>query len=69
MGVCGRVDLVRARVRDLVLAEIDAAKRVAAAVRDRVFRAGAVMSTDARTAARRLDRFRVGKIVIGADTL
>ena len=69
MGVCGRVDLVCARVRDLVLAEIDAAKRVAAAVRDRVFRAGAVMSTDARTAARCLDRFCVGTLVIGVDTL
>ena len=34
-----------------------------------VFRAGAVMSTTARTAARRLERFRVGTLVIGADTL
>ena len=51
MGVCGRVNRGRARVRDLVLAEIDAAKCVAAAVRDRVFRAGAVMLTDARTGA------------------
>ena len=69
MGVCGRVDLVCARVRDLVLAEIDAAKRIAAAVRYRVFRLDAVMSTDDCTAARRLDRFRVVTLVIGADTL
>ena len=54
VGVCGRVDLVRAFVRALVLLEIDAARRVSAAVRDRVFRAGAVMSTAARTSARRL---------------
>lgn len=32
VGVCGRVDFVRARIRDLVLAAIDAAKRVASAV-------------------------------------
>ena len=52
-----------------MLLEIDAARRVAAAVRDRVFRAGAVMSTAARTAARRLESFVVGTLVIGADTL
>jgi hypothetical protein len=69
VGICGRVDLVRARVRALVLVEIDAARRVAVAVRDRVFRAGAVMSTGARTDAHRFDRFRVGRAVIGADTL
>ena len=69
MGVCGRVDLVRARVRALVLVEIDAARRVAVAVQDRVFRAGAVMSTGARIAVRRFDRFLVGTLVIGADTL
>ena len=69
MGVCERVDLVRALVRTLVLLEIDAARRVAAAVRDRVLRAGAVMSTCGLKAARRFDRFRVGAVVIGADTL
>ena len=69
VGVCGRVGLVRAFVRALVLLEIDAARRVAAAVRDRVFRAGAVMSTVACMAARRLERFCVGTLVIGADTL
>ena len=68
-GGCHALDLVRAFVRALVLLEIDAARRVAAAVRDRVFRAGAVMSTAACTAARRLERFRVGTLVIGADTL
>ena len=47
VGVCGRIDFVRARVRDLVLAAIDAAKRVTVVVRDRMFRAGAVMSTGA----------------------
>ena len=69
VGVCGRVDFVRAFVRVLVLLELDSERRVAAAVQDRVFRAGAVMSTAARTAARRLERFRVGTLVIGADTL
>ena len=69
MGVCGRVDLVCAFVRALVLFEIDAARRVAAVVRDRVFRAGAAMSIAARTAVRRLARFRVGTLVRGADTL
>ena len=69
VGVGGRVDLVRAFVRALVLLEIDAARRMAAAVRDRMFHAGAVMSTAAFKAARRLERFRVGTLVIGADTL
>ena len=69
VGVCGGFDLVRAFVRALVLLEIDAARRVAAVVRERVFRAGAVMSTAARTAARRLEIFRVGTLVIGADNL
>ena len=69
VGVCGRADLVRAFVRALVLLEIGAVRRVAAAVRERVFRAGAVMSIAARTAARRLERFIVGTLVIGADTL
>ena len=32
VGVCGRVNLVRAFVRALVLLEIDAARRVAAAL-------------------------------------
>ena len=62
MGVCGRVDLARVFVRALVPVEIDADRRVAAAVQDRVFRAGAVMSTDSRTAARRFDRFRAGNL-------
>ena len=69
VGVCGRADLVRAFVRALVLLEIVAVRRVAATIRERVFRAGAVMSTAACTAARRLKRFRVGTLVIGADTL
>ena len=69
VDVCGRVDLVRAFVRALVLLEIDVTRRVAAAVRDRVFRAGAVMSTADCIAARRLERFRVGTLVICADTL
>jgi hypothetical protein len=69
VGVSGRVDFVRALVRALVLFKMDAARRVAAAVRDRVFRAGALMSTDGRTAARRFDRFRAGTVVIGTDTL
>ena len=69
MGIYGRVDLVRAFICALLLLEIDAARRVAAAVRDRVFRAGAVMSTAACMVARRLDRFCVGTLVIGADTL
>ena len=60
---------MRAFVRALVLLEIDAARRVAAAVRERVFRAGAVMSIAACTAARRLESFRVGTLVIGAYTL
>ena len=69
VGVCGRVDLVRAFVRALVLLEIDATRRVAAVVRNRVFRAGALMSTAACIDARRLERFRVGTLVIGADTI
>jgi hypothetical protein len=69
VGVCGRVDLVRAFVRALVLFEIDAARRVAAAVRDRVFRAAAGMLTHGRTAARRFDRFRAGIVVIVTDIL
>ena len=68
-GVCVRVDLVRAFVCARVLLEIDAARRVAATVQDHVFRAGEVMSTDACIAERRLERFRVGTLVIGADTL
>ena len=60
---------MRAFFRALVLLEIGAVRCVAAAVRERVFRAGAVMSTAALTAARRLERFRVGTLVIGADTL
>ena len=69
VGVCGLFDLVRTFVCALVLPEIDAARRVAAAVRDRLFRAGAVMSNAARTTARLFERFRVGTLVIGADTL
>jgi hypothetical protein len=69
VGACGRADLVRAFVRSRLLLEIDAARRVAAAVHDCLFRAGAVMSTAARIDARRLERFRVGTLVIGADTL
>ena len=69
VGVCGRVDLALAFVRALVPVEIAAARRVAAAVRDRVFRAGAVMSTGACTTARRFERFRGGTGVIGTDTL
>ena len=53
VGVCGRVDLARAFIRALVLLEIDAARRVAAAVQDRVFRAGAVMSTRSCTSSSR----------------
>ena len=60
---------MRAFVRALVLLEIGAVRRVAAAVQDRVFRVGAVMSTASRTAARCLERFLVGTLVIGADTL
>ena len=69
VGVCGRVDLVRARVRTMALVEMGATRRVAAAVRDRVFRAGAIMSTGVCIDARRFARFRVGTLVIGADTL
>ena len=69
MGVCGRVDLARAFVRALVLVEIDAARRVAAAVQDRVFRAGAAMSTGAHIDARRFERFLAGTFAIGTDTL
>jgi hypothetical protein len=63
------VDLARAFVRALVPVEIAAARRVAAAVRDRVFRAGAVMVTGACITARRFDRFCAGTGVIGTHTL
>ena len=45
------------------------ARRVASAVRDQVLRAGAVVSTGACICVRRFARFRLGTLVIGADTL
>ena len=74
--ICGRVGRVCDRVRACVLVEMGAVRRAAAAVRDRVFRAGAVLATGGRIEARRLARFRTAEtklgvwaLAIGVDTL